>query len=100
MYSRAVRALARLPRRRARRALSRCFCLLYLALRALLGPLIRSGRGADIKDIELMVLRHEFDILRRQIGRPTLQPADRALLAAAVCHLQSFREGGYESAPG
>ena len=43
------------------------FCLLYLALRALLGLLIRSRRGADIKDIELIVLRHELDILRRQI---------------------------------
>jgi putative transposase len=34
-----------------------------------------------------MVLRHELDVLRRHIDRPTLRPADRALLAAGACHL-------------
>ena len=36
---------------------------LYLALRALLGALVRSRRGLDVKDIELLVLRHELTIL-------------------------------------
>jgi hypothetical protein len=63
------------------------FSLLYLAVRALLGVLVRSRRGLDVKDIELMVLRHEFEVLRRQVGRPTFRHVDRALLAAAVCHL-------------
>lgn len=53
------------------------FSLLYLAVRALLGLLIRSSRGPDAKDIELMVLRHELEVLRRQTGRPKLRPADR-----------------------
>jgi hypothetical protein len=61
--------------------------LLYLAVRALVGSLVRSRRGRDVKDVELMVLRRELEVLRRQVGRPTFRPADRALLAAAACHL-------------
>jgi hypothetical protein len=63
------------------------FSFLYLAVRALLGTLVRSRRGLDVKDIELLVLRHELEILRRQVGRPKLGLPDRALLAAAACHL-------------
>jgi putative transposase len=63
------------------------FSFLYLAVRAVLGALVRSRRGLDVKDIELLVLRHELAILRRQAGRPRLRPADRALLAASAIHL-------------
>ncbi len=38
------------------------FSFTYLALRAWLGLLVRSRRGPDIKDIGLMVLRHELDV--------------------------------------
>ena len=41
---------------------------LYLAFRALLGALVRSRRNVDLKDIELLVLRHELEVLRRQVG--------------------------------
>ncbi len=41
---------------------------LYLAFRALLGALIRSRRSFDVKDVELLVMRHELEILRRQGG--------------------------------
>ena len=60
---------------------------LYVVFRALLGALVRSRRGLDLKDIELIVLRHELEVLRRQVARPKLRPADRALLAAAAFHL-------------
>jgi len=56
------------------------FSFLYLAVRALLGALVRSRRGLDVKDIELLVLRHELEVLRRQVARPKLGIADRALL--------------------
>ena len=59
----------------------------YLAFRALLGVLVRSRRGPDVKDVELLVLRHELEVLRREVARPRLRAADRALLAAAACHL-------------
>jgi putative transposase len=60
---------------------------LYLAFRALLGALVRSRRGLDVKDLELLVLRHELAVLRRQVARPKLRAADRALLAAASCQV-------------
>ncbi|MGH2450527.1 MAG: integrase, partial [Candidatus Limnocylindria bacterium] len=63
------------------------FSFAYLAFRALLGLLVRSRRGPDVKDIELMILRHELGLLRRQVDRPALRPVDRAFLAAAACHL-------------
>jgi hypothetical protein len=59
------------------------FSFLYLAVRALIGALFRSRR-LDAKDLELLVLRHELEVLRRQVARPNLRPADRALFAAAA----------------
>jgi hypothetical protein len=69
------------------------FWFLYLAVRALLGALVRSRRGLDVKDIELLVLRHQLEILRRQVARPKLGTSDRALLAAAACHLPRSSRG-------
>jgi transposase len=63
------------------------FSFLYLAFRALLGALVRTRRGLDVKDIELLVLRHELEVLRRQVAQRRLRVADRALLAAAACHM-------------
>src|SRR5512132_3538932 len=63
------------------------FSFLYVAFSALLGVLVRSRRGLDVKDLELLVLHHELDVLRREVARPKLRAADRALLAAAACHL-------------
>jgi hypothetical protein len=69
------------------------FSFLYLVVRALFGTLVRSRRGLDVKDIELLVLRHELEILRRQVGRAKLGLPDRALLAAAACHLPRSSRG-------
>jgi putative transposase len=40
------------------------------------------ARGDAAKDLEILVLRHQLGVLRRQITRLKLEPADRALLAA------------------
>jgi putative transposase len=69
------------------------FSCLYLAVRALLGARVRSRRGLHVKDVELLVLRHELEILRRQVVRPELRTVDRALLAAAACHLPRSSRG-------
>jgi putative transposase len=40
------------------------------------------ARRDTAKDPEILVLRYQFAVLRRQTARPRLEPADRALLAA------------------
>ena len=66
----------------------------YLAFVALLKLLLRSGRRVEVKDLELLVLRHQVDVLRRQVGRPALRPSDRALLSGAARLLPPARRHG------
>ena len=54
----------------------------YLAFSAVLKLLLARRRSEVAKDVQLMVLRHQLVVLGRQAGRPSLRPADRALLAA------------------
>jgi putative transposase len=54
----------------------------YLALRRVLELLVLCWRSAEAKEVEILVLRHQLAVLRRQHPRPRLQPQDRALLAA------------------
>jgi putative transposase len=66
----------------------------YLAFVSLLRLLMRCGRTVDVKDIELLVLRHQLEVLRRQVERPKLRASDRALLAAAGRLLPPARRRG------
>jgi putative transposase len=56
--------------------------LAYLTLCRSIQLLVLLARGDAAKDLEILVLRHQLTVLRRQTPRPRLQPADRALLAA------------------
>ncbi len=58
--------------------------LLYLIMIRVSGWLVLVGRGQAFKDVEIMVLRHEVAVLRRQLTRPKPDWADRAILAALV----------------
>src|SRR4029453_14022847 len=54
----------------------------YLVVRNLFALVWPLGRPRRSKELEILVLRHELAILRRQAARPKLTRADRALLAA------------------
>ena len=56
--------------------------LAYLTLCRSVRLLTQLARGDAAKDLEILVLRHQLIVLRRQTPRPRLEPADRALLAA------------------
>jgi putative transposase len=57
------------------------FC--YLVFRCVLQLVSLRPRTDDFKELEIVVLRHELSVLRRQTCRPPLTTIDRVFLAAA-----------------
>src|SRR5262249_1331304 len=55
---------------------------LYLVLRQLFQLVVLVARSQRSKELEILLLRHELAILRREKPRPRLDNGDRLLLAA------------------
>ena len=67
--------------------------LLYLILLRFVGWLVLFARSEQAKEAEIPVLRHEVAVLRRQVTRPKVDWADRAMFAALTRLLPSKLRG-------
>jgi putative transposase len=68
---------------------------LYLSLRRLLKLVVLRCRSEREKEIGILMPRQQLRVLERQVARPRLTQADRALLAAfsRVLSRQAWRGG-------
>ena len=65
----------------------------YWLFRLLLELAVLRCRSEAANEVELLVLRHELAVLRRQVVRPNCRPADRMFLAALARILHRERWG-------
>jgi putative transposase len=65
--------------------------VLYIGFQRVLQVVFLLFRSTEFKELEIVVLRHELAVLRRQVRRPTFRPADRWLLAVAARMLPRVR---------
>jgi hypothetical protein len=65
----------------------------YWLFRHLLGLAVLHCRSDAANEVEILVLRHELAVLRRQVSRPSCRPGDRVFLVALARLLPRERWG-------
>lgn len=73
--------------------------VLYIAFQRVLRLVFLLFRSTEFKALEIVVVRHELAVLRRQVGRPTFWSADRWFLAAAARMLPRVRWSSFVVTP-
>jgi hypothetical protein len=74
--------------------------LCYVVLRRILQLAALRFQSNDLKELEIVVLRHELAILRRRTRRPAMSWTDRLFLAAASRILPRARWRSFIITPG
>jgi hypothetical protein len=85
--------------RQSDRVRSQLWSFAFLAVRRVLSLAVLVLRSSTSKEIEILVLRHELEILRRSQPRPRLEPTDRVWLAALSGLLQRERWSAFSVRP-
>jgi putative transposase len=67
--------------------------VIYWTLRRLVELLVLRCRPDDGKEVEILVLRHELAVLRRDVPRPRCTLADRVVLSVLAQALSRDRRG-------
>jgi putative transposase len=73
--------------------------ILYVVFQRVLQLVFLLFPSSEFKELEIVVLRHELAVLRRQVRRPRFRSADRWLLAAAARILPRVRWSSFVVTP-
>jgi hypothetical protein len=73
--------------------------LIYLLFSKLLSWMVLRTRSDTVREIEILVLRHQLAVLQRRSPRPRIEWPDRALLAALIRLLPTDRRLGFLVTP-
>ena len=75
------------------------FALVYLLLRRTVQLIPGSSNELVTTEVEVVVLRHQLMVLKRQVGRPRLRRRDRLFMAAISGSLPRARWSVFMDSP-
>ena len=75
------------------------FALVYLLLRRVVQLIGWAGQRTVDTEVEVVVLRHQLKVLKRQVGRPRFRRRDRLFMAAMSRALPRVRWSSFVVRP-